>query len=99
MAATARAQIQKSLEPQCLSGFRKDAEFRIEHSDVFLVVDAGDFIFYDCVYEELLQSLGPINDTASCRGPCSMTTSRWASSASTTSTSSISSIIRACAPA
>ena len=56
-------QIQKSLEPQCLSGFRKDAEFRIVHSDVFLVVDAGDFIFYDCVYEELLQSLGPINDT------------------------------------
>jgi hypothetical protein len=33
------------------------------HSDVFLVVDAGDFVFYDCVYEELLQSLGPINDT------------------------------------
>ena len=56
-------QIQKSLEPQCLSGFRKDAEFRIVHSDVFLVVDAGDFVFYDCVYEELLQSLGPINDT------------------------------------
>ena len=55
--------IQKSLEPQCLSGFRKDAEFRIVHSDVFLVADAGDFIFYDCAYEELLQSLGPINDT------------------------------------
>jgi hypothetical protein len=56
-------QIQKSLEPQCLSGFRKDAAFRIVHSDVFLVVDAGDFIFFDCAYEELLQSLGPINDT------------------------------------
>jgi hypothetical protein len=55
--------IQKSLDPQCLSGFRKDAQFRIEHSDVFLVADASDFIFYDCVYEELLQSLGPINDT------------------------------------
>ena len=55
--------IQKSLEPQCLSGFRKDAELRIVHSDVFLVADASDFIFYDCVYEELLQSLGPINDT------------------------------------
>ena len=27
-----------------------------------LVADAGDFVFYDCVYEELLQSLGPIND-------------------------------------
>jgi hypothetical protein len=57
--------IQKSLEPQCLSGFRKDAEFRIVHSDVFLVADAGDFIFYDCVYEELLQSMGPINDDPS----------------------------------
>jgi hypothetical protein len=42
-------QILKSLEPQCLSGFRKDAEFRIAHSDVFLVVDAGRFIFYDDV--------------------------------------------------
>jgi hypothetical protein len=57
--------IQTSLEPQCLSGFRKDAELRIVRSDVFLVADKGDFIFYDCAYEELLQSLGPINDTAS----------------------------------
>ena len=55
--------IQKSLDPQCLSGFRKDAQFRIQRSDVYLVADAGEFIFYDCVYEELLQSLGPINDT------------------------------------
>jgi hypothetical protein len=55
--------IQKSLDPQCLSGFRKDAELRIVHSDVFLVADTGDFVFYDCAYEELLQSLGPINDT------------------------------------
>ena len=55
--------IRKSLDPQCLSGFRKDAELRIVHSDVFLVADRGDFTFYDCAYEELLQSLGPINDT------------------------------------
>jgi hypothetical protein len=55
--------IQKSLDPQCLSGFRKDAGLRIVHSDVFLVADRGEFIFYDCAYEELLQSLGPINDT------------------------------------
>jgi hypothetical protein len=54
--------IQRSLEPQCLSGFRKDETFRIQHSDVIIVVDAGEFIFYDCVYEELLQALGPIND-------------------------------------
>jgi hypothetical protein len=59
--------IQTSLDPQCLSGFRKDAALRIVHSDVFLVADRGDFIFYDCVYEELLQSLGPINDTAKVR--------------------------------
>ena len=57
--------IQRSLAPQCLSGFRKDAELRIVRSDVFLVADRSDFIFYDCAYEELLQSLGPINDTGS----------------------------------
>ena len=56
--------IQRSLEPQCLSGFRKDDSFRILHSDVILVADAGDFVFYDCIYEELLQALGPINDDA-----------------------------------
>ena len=54
--------IQRSLDPQCLSGFRKDENFRILHSEVILVVDAGTFIFFDCVYEELLQALGPIND-------------------------------------
>jgi hypothetical protein len=54
--------IMKSLEPQCLSGFKKDELFRIQHSDIIIAVDAGDFIFYDCVYEEVLQSLGPIND-------------------------------------
>ena len=56
------AQIVHKLEPQCLSGFRKDAQYRIERSDVILVADAGDFVFYDCAYEELLQALGPIRD-------------------------------------
>jgi hypothetical protein len=73
LAATIRAfyghnrarQIERSLEPQCLSGFSKDEQYRIVHSDVILVVDAGNFIFYDCVYEELLQALGPINDDSS----------------------------------
>jgi len=55
--------IQRSLEPQCLSGFSKDEQSRILHSNVIVVADAGDFVFYDCTYEELLQSLGPINDT------------------------------------
>ena len=32
---------------------------------MILTVDNGDFIFLDCAYEELLQSLGPINDTES----------------------------------
>jgi hypothetical protein len=61
----AARRIQRSLEPQCLSGFRKDGDFRIVHSDVFLVVDVGQFTFLDCAYEELLQALGPINDDAS----------------------------------
>ena len=56
-------EIRGSLDPQCLSGFRKNEKFEIEHSDVILTVDNGDFIFLDCAYEELLQSLGPINDT------------------------------------
>jgi hypothetical protein len=43
-------QIESSLTPQCLSSFRKDEA-------------VGDFVFYDCAYEELLQALGPINDT------------------------------------
>lgn len=58
-------EIHTSLDPQCLSGFRKNDNFEIEHSDVILTVDNGDFTFLDCAYEELLQSLGPINDTAS----------------------------------
>jgi hypothetical protein len=58
-------EIRSSLDPQCLSGFRKNDRFEIEHSDVLLAFDSGDFIFLDCAYEELLQSLGPINDTGS----------------------------------
>ena len=58
-------EIRSSLDPQCLSGFRKNDRYEIEHSDVILTVDNGDFIFLDCAYEELLQSLGPINDTNS----------------------------------
>jgi hypothetical protein len=57
--------IQKSLEPQCLSGFRRDRQFRIVQSSVIVVADAGDFVFFDCLYEELLQALGPINDDSS----------------------------------
>jgi len=58
-------EIKTSLDPQCLSGFRKSDKYEIEHSDVILTVDNGDFIFLDCAYEELLQALGPINDTSS----------------------------------
>lgn len=57
-------EIRTSLDPQCLSGFRKNEAYEIEHSDVILTVDNGDFVFLDCAYEELLQSLGPINDTS-----------------------------------
>ncbi len=57
-------EIRSSLDPQCLSGFRKNEKYEIEHSDVILTVDNGDFVFFDCAYEELLQSLGPINDTS-----------------------------------
>ncbi len=61
----AKSYVKTSLDPQCLSGFRKNEKYEIEHSDVILTVDNGDFVFFDCAYEELLQSLGPINDTSS----------------------------------
>lgn len=58
-------EIRDSLDPQCLSGFRKNDSYEIQRSDVILTVDNSDFVFLDCAYEELLQSLGPINDTDS----------------------------------
>lgn len=58
-------QIQKALSPECLSGIGKDERFRIRRAEVILPVDAGDFTFYDCAYEEMLQALGAINDDAS----------------------------------
>src|SRR5579872_2535409 len=58
-------QIEKSLQPECLSGIGKDERFRIRRAEAILPVDAGDFTFYDCAYEELLQALGAINDDAS----------------------------------
>lgn len=58
-------QIRQSLHPQCLSGIGKDERFRIRRAEVILPVDAGEFTFYDCAYEELLQALGAINDDRS----------------------------------
>jgi len=54
--------IQQSLSPECLSGIGKDKLYRIRRAEVILPVDAGEFAFYDCAYEELLQALGAIND-------------------------------------
>ena len=59
------AQIQQSLDPQCLSGIGKDKRYRIRRAEVILPVDAGEFTFYDCAYEEMLQALGAINDDRS----------------------------------
>jgi hypothetical protein len=59
------AQIRQSLHPQCLSGIGKDELYRIRRAEVILPVDGGEFTFYDCAYEELLQALGAINDDRS----------------------------------
>jgi hypothetical protein len=58
-------QIQRSLNPECLSGIGKDSRYRIRRAEVLLPVDAGEFTFFDCAYEELLQALGTINDDRS----------------------------------
>ena len=57
--------IERALNPECLSGIGKDERFQIRRAEVILPVDAGDFTFYDCAYEEMLQALGAINDDAS----------------------------------
>jgi hypothetical protein len=57
--------IQQSLSPECLSGIGKDERYRIRRAEVILPVDAGEFTFYDCAYEEMLQALGAINDDRS----------------------------------
>ena len=62
---SAAKKIQRSLHPQCLSGIAKDETYRIRRAEVILPVDADEFQFYDCAYEELLQSLGLINDDSS----------------------------------
>jgi hypothetical protein len=54
--------IQRALRPECLSGIAKDKTFRIRRAEAILPADAGQFGFYDCAYEELLQGLGIIND-------------------------------------
>jgi Protein of unknown function (DUF2927) len=59
------SRIQRSLDPQCLSGIGKDKQYRIRRAEVILPVDSGEFAFYDCAYEELLQALGAINDDRS----------------------------------
>jgi hypothetical protein len=58
-------QIQRTLAPECLSGIGKDKSYRIKRAEVILPIDTGDFAFYDCAYEELLQALGIINDDSS----------------------------------
>jgi hypothetical protein len=58
-------EIERRLEPRCLSGFSEDPEHRIRRAEVLLTDDGGDFSFLDCAYEELLQALGPINDDRS----------------------------------
>jgi hypothetical protein len=63
--AAAAKKIQASLHPECLSGIAKDQSYRIRRAEVILPADAEEFRFYDCAYEELLQSLGLINDDSS----------------------------------
>jgi hypothetical protein len=57
--------IARSLRPVCLAGIGKDDTFRIRRAEIFLPGNVDGFTFSDCVYEELLQALVPINDTGS----------------------------------
>jgi len=93
-AATKQSEFNKPLIRNACPGLARIKRYRIRRAEVILPIDAGDFTFYDCAYEELLQALGAINDDARFPGPCSTTTSRWDSSTSTTSIFSIFSTTR-----
>jgi DUF2927 family protein len=62
---TRAREIERRLTPQCLSGFSENTDHSIRRAEIILTAEAGDFIFLDCAYEELLQALGPINDDRS----------------------------------
>jgi hypothetical protein len=57
--------IEQTLKPECLSGIGKDPSFHIRRAEIILPTDVSDFRFYDCAYEEVLQSLGLVNDDGS----------------------------------
>ena len=64
-AANAQARFApRSIRNAC-PAFARTSSSRSSIPTCILTVDSGDFIFLDCAYEELLQSLGPINDTSS----------------------------------
>nr|WP_284701020.1 DUF2927 domain-containing protein [Rhodoplanes tepidamans] len=55
--------ILRRLQPECISGFSRDSANRISRAVVVLAADTSDFAFRDCAFEEILQALGPIDDT------------------------------------
>ncbi len=58
--AVARRFIAKT-DPQCVTSVKSDADGTILHADVFVIVDQGEAVFYDCAYHETLHALGLSN--------------------------------------
>jgi len=64
-----KAEFNKPLIRNACPGLARISANRIRRAEVILPIDAGDFTFYDCAYEELLQALGAITTTARFPGP------------------------------
>jgi len=48
-------------DPQCMTSIKSRPDGTILRADVFIIVDQGDEVFYDCAYHETLHAFGLSN--------------------------------------
>lgn len=56
----ARAFVRKT-DPQCMTQTQSKPDGKIEHANVFVIVDQGEDVFLNCAYHETLHALGLLN--------------------------------------
>jgi Protein of unknown function (DUF2927) len=52
-------------ENDCSAVTSGDSDYRLDRAFVFIVADEGDQAFQHCLHEEIMQVLGPVNDSRS----------------------------------
>ncbi len=57
---TARSFVAQT-DPQCMTSLKSQADGKAVRADVFIIVDQGDEVFFDCAYHETLHAFGLSN--------------------------------------